>query len=75
MDITYFESGYIEDGFFTYTAIGTVLVAFNSNVSASGIRAMRITAEPVAYTATNELRPDLTYFGNLLIDAGPQVEV
>lgn len=75
MDITYFESGYIEDGFFTYTAEGTILVAFNSNVSAIGIRAMRITADPLAYTATNEQRPDLSYFGNILIDTGPQVEV
>ena len=45
MDITYFESGYLEDGYFTYTADAISLEVGNANmaVSASVIRSAEAT--------------------------------
>lgn len=35
MDITYFESGYLEDGYFNYIAEGISLLAFDSQLTVS----------------------------------------
>lgn len=74
MDITYFESGYILDDYFTYTAEGTSLLAFNSQLSITPTVSVKINANlPVVSTMVTNGGKIITYVGYTIFEpVGPK---